>query len=204
MKILVAEDDAVTRKILTVTLERPGREVLTANDGDAAWQIFETLKGKASPVLAVLDWMMPGLEGIEICRRLRARSGFEFVYVILLTSRGDKEDLSDGLAAGANDYITKPFDPVELEARVRVGERMIKLQRSLAARVAELEESVAHIRRLQGLLPICSYCKSVRNEANYWERVDSYLTSHSDIKLTHGICPTCLESQMKALDAAAT
>jgi hypothetical protein len=81
---------------------------------------------------------------------------------------------------------------------------MIKLQRSLAARVAELEESVAHIRRLQGLLPICSYCKSVRNEANYWERVDSYLTSHSDLKLTHGICPTCLESQMKALDAAAT
>jgi hypothetical protein len=89
---------------------------------------------------------------------------------------------------------------VELEARVRVGERMVKLQRSLAARVSELEEAVAHVQRLQGLLPICSYCKNVRNESNYWERVDSYLTSHSDLKLTHGICPNCLETMMKQLD----
>jgi CheY-like chemotaxis protein len=201
MKILVAEDDAVTRKILAVTLERLGWDVVTANDGDAAWQLFETLKGKEAPELAVLDWMMPGLEGIEICRRLRATPGFELVHVILLTSRADKQGLSEGLAAGANDYITKPFDPVELEARVRVGERMVNLQRSLAARVADLEAALGEVRALQGLLPICSYCKKVRNEANYWEQVDSYLVSHSDVKITHGICPTCLEKMMKELDA---
>jgi DNA-binding response OmpR family regulator len=201
MKILVAEDDAVTRKILGVTLERLGWDVVSVTDGQAAWRVFEML-GKDAPELAVLDWMMPGLEGIEICRRLRATPGFEFVYVILLTSRAEKQDLSAGLAAGANDYIAKPFDPVELEARVRVGERMVNLQRSLADRVLELEAALGEVRALQGLLPICSYCKKVRNEANYWEQVDSYLVSHSDVKITHGICPNCLEKMMKELDAA--
>jgi DNA-binding response OmpR family regulator len=202
MRILVAEDDAVTRRILSATLERFGWDVITAEDGNAAWRIFETAKGDDAPDLAVLDWLMPGLEGPEICRRLRATPGFESVYVILLTSLRDKSDLAEGLAAGANDYIAKPFDPVELEARVRVGERMVKLQHSLAARVAELEQALLHVQRLQGLLPICSYCKKVRNEANYWEQVDSYLASHSDLNFTHGICPNCLDKMMKELDAS--
>lgn len=202
MKILVAEDDAVTRKLLVVTLERLGWDVIQAVDGEAAWQVFETLKGKDAPEMAVIDWMMPGVEGIEICRRLRTTPGFELVYVILVTSRGGKEDLSYGLAAGANDYITKPFDPVELQARVRVGERMVRLQRSLAVRVTELEAALAHVQRLQGLLPICSYCKKVRNEANYWEQVESYLGSHSDLDFTHSICPQCTEKMMKELDAS--
>jgi phosphoserine phosphatase RsbU/P len=200
-KILVAEDDAVTRKILVVTLERLGWDVIQAEDGDAAWQLFETLKGKDAPEMAVLDWMMPGVEGIEICRRLRTTPGFELVYIILVTSRGGKEDLSYGLAAGANDYITKPFDPVELQARVRVGERMVRLQRSLAARITEVEAALAHVHRLQGLLPICSYCKKVRNEANYWEQVESYLGAHSDLDFTHSICPQCTEKMMKEIEA---
>lgn len=200
MKILVAEDDAVTRKILEVTLGRLRFDVIAAADGNAAWHALETLKGKDAPELVVLDWMMPGMEGIEICRRLRTTPGFELVYIILLTSRNSKEDLAYGLAAGANDYIAKPFDPGELESRVRVGERMVKLQRNLAARVRELEEALAEVSKLQGLLPICSYCKKVRNETNYWEQVDSYLSSHSDLKLTHGICPQCLEKVMKELE----
>jgi phosphoserine phosphatase RsbU/P len=204
MRILVAEDDAVTRKLLESTLGRLGLDVIAAADGNAAWNALETLKGKDAPELAVLDWMMPGLEGIQVLRRLRTTPGFELLYVILLTSRTDKEDVAYGLAAGANDYIAKPFDPSELEARVRVGERMVKLQRSLAARVAELEVALAHVQRLQGLLPICSYCKKVRNEADYWEQVDSYLTSHSDSRITHGICPQCLETMMKQLDEASS
>lgn len=203
MKILVAEDDAVTRKLLESTLGRLGLDVIAVADGNAAWNALETLKGKDAPELAVFDWMMPGLEGIQLLRRLRTTPGFELLYVILLTSRTDKEDVAYGLAAGANDYIAKPFDPSELEARVRVGERMVKLQRSLAARVAELEVALAHVQRLQGLLPICSYCKKVRNETNYWEQVDSYLTSHSDVQLTHGICPQCMETMMNQIDEAA-
>ena len=201
MKILVAEDDAVTRRMLVVTLERLGWDVVTAEDGNAAWRVFETLKGKDAPEIAVLDWMMPGIEGIEICRRLHTTPGFELVYIILVTSRGGKEDLSYGLAAGANDYVTKPFDPVELEARVRVGQRMVKLQRSLAARVTEVEAALAHVQRLQGLLPICSYCKKVRNEANYWEQVESYFTTHSDLDFTHSICPQCTEKMLREVDA---
>jgi sigma-B regulation protein RsbU (phosphoserine phosphatase) len=200
MRILVAEDDAVTRKILAATLERLGWEVITAADGTAAWDTLETLGGENAPELVLLDWMMPGMDGIEICRKLRSTPGFEFIYIILLTSRSEKEDLAMGLMAGANDYIAKPFHPIELESRVRVGVRMVKLQRSLASRVTELEAALAHVQRLQGLLPICSYCKKVRNEANYWEQVDSYLTTHSDVELTHGICPQCMEKMMKQLD----
>jgi DNA-binding response OmpR family regulator len=199
-RILVAEDDPVTRKILAATLERLGWEVTTAADGSEAWQTLETLGGKNAPELVLLDWMMPGMDGIEICRKLRSTPGFEFTYIVLLTSRSEKEDLAMALATGANDYIAKPFHPIELESRVRVGERMVKLQRSLAARVTELEAALAHVQTLQGLLPICSYCKKVRNEANYWEQVDSYLASHSTLKLTHGICPQCLERMMKELE----
>ena len=200
MRILVAEDDPVTRRILEATLSRLGWDVIPAPDGDAAWRILEKLEGKNAPELAVLDWEMPGMDGIEICRQLRATPGFELMYIILLTSRGDKEDLAAGLAAGANDYITKPFDPIELEARVRVGERMVKLQTALAARVVELEDALSHVQRLQGLLPICSYCKMVRNETNYWQQVEAYLTSNSDLRLTHSVCPTCFERVMREID----
>jgi DNA-binding response OmpR family regulator len=202
VRILVAEDDAVTRRMTEATLARLGWNVITASDGVEAWQILDTSEAKNAPQLLVLDWMMPGLDGIEICRKVRRAPGLEFVYIILLTSRTEKEDLAMGLAAGANDYITKPFHPIELESRVRVGLRMIKLQNSLAARVRELEEALTHVKRLQGLLPICSYCKKVRNETNYWQQVDSYLAAHSDVTLTHGVCPDCFERVMGDLDKA--
>lgn len=200
MKILVAEDDTVTRTILVSTLSKLGFDVITANDGNAAWAVLQDLKGKDAPGLVLLDWMMPGLDGIELCRKLRTTPGFELIYIILLTSRTEKEDLAMGLTAGANDYITKPFDSGELKARLRVGERMVKLQTALADRVRELEEALAHVRSLQGLLPICSYCKMVRNEDNYWEQVERYITTRSDLELTHSVCPTCAEKVMKQLD----
>ena len=200
VSILIAEDDSVTRRLLESTLGRLGWDVIPTADGTAAWHAIESLRGKDAPEVVLLDWMMPGMDGIEICRKLRTTPGFELIYVILLTSRGEKEDLAMGLAAGANDYITKPFHPVELESRVRVGLRMVKLQRSLAVRIHELEEALAHVQKLQGLLPICSYCKKVRNEANYWEQVDSYFSSHSDLDFTHSICPTCTEKMLKELE----
>ena len=202
MRILVAEDDAVTRQMTEATLARLGWDVETASDGQAAWRVLSTSTGEKAPDLLVLDWMMPGLDGIEICRKLRMTPGFEFMYIILLTSRSEKEDLAMGLAAGANDYVTKPFHPIELEARVRVGQRMVKLQTTLAARVRELEEALTHVKRLQGLLPICSYCKKIRNEANYWQQVDTYLTSHSEVALTHSVCPDCFDRLMREMDEA--
>jgi len=203
VSILVAEDDSVTRRLLESTLGRLGWDVIPTADGTAAWHALETLRGKDAPELVILDWMMPGMDGIQICRKLRTTPGFELIYIILLTSRGEKEDLAMGLMAGANDYITKPFHPAELESRVRVGLRMVKLQTSLAARIHELEEALGEVKRLQGLLPICSYCKKVRNEENYWQQVESYLSAHSDIKLTHGVCPDCYARMMKELDDTA-
>ena len=199
MRILVVEDDPVTSRLIEATLDKLGWDVITASDGLAAWRILEESRGKDAPELLVLDWMLPGMDGIAMCRRLRTTPGFELVYVILLTSRSEKEDLAMGLMAGANDYITKPFDTAEIQARVRVGERMVKLQQSLATRVSELEAALTEVRKLQGLLPICSYCKKIRNEANYWQQVESYLGSHSDVSFTHSVCPECMVKVMDDL-----
>jgi DNA-binding response OmpR family regulator len=201
LKILVAEDEAVTRRVIESVLGRLRWDVVTASDGAGAWRILETFEGKNAPDLMVLDWMMPGLDGIEICRKVRTTPGLDLMYIIILTQRIEKEDMAMAFAAGANDYIAKPFHPVELESRVRVGERMIRLQQSLATRIEELESALAEVKRLQGLIPICSYCKKVRNEENYWQQVEAYITSHSDLELSHSVCPDCLERVMKDLDS---
>jgi DNA-binding response OmpR family regulator len=97
------------------------------------------------------------------------------------------------LTAGADDYIIKPFDRAELKARISTGERILRLQAELAARVKELELALANVKLLQGLLPICCYCKKIRNDQNYWQQVDSYIADHSEAQFTHGICPECRE-----------
>jgi phosphoserine phosphatase RsbU/P len=111
--------------------------------------------------------------------------------VLIVTSRELTEDLVAALDAGADDYVTKPFQVEELKARVGVGLRVASLQRRLADRVAELEHALAHVTRLQGLLPICMYCKKIRNDQNYWTQVETYITDHSEVRFSHGICPEC-------------
>ena len=194
MRILIAEDDLVSRKMLEATLTRWGYEVLVTCDGQAALQ---ALTGPDAPRVAILDWMMPSLDGVDVCRRVREGSVAQPPYVILLTAKGNKEDIVSGLEAGADDYIIKPFDREELRARLQAGLRIITLQNQLAARVRELEEAIARIRTLQGLLPICSYCKRVRNDGDYWQQVESYISDHSDARFSHGICPDCYESVVK-------
>src|SRR5439155_1751234 len=123
-------------------------------DGAAAW---DALQREDAPNLAILDWMMPGLDGLEICRRARGRTNARPLYIILLTARAQRQDTIDGLGAGADDFVTKPFDPAELRARVSVGVRVVELQRELAARIADLEAALARVDQLHGILPICSY-----------------------------------------------
>jgi phosphoserine phosphatase RsbU/P len=194
MRILIAEDDLVSRKMLEATLARWGYEVVVTSDGAEA---LRALEAPEAPKVAILDWMMPGLDGVEVCRRLRSSATADPAYVILLTAKGNKTDIVNGLDAGADDYIIKPFDRDELRARLQAGLRIVTLQSTVAARVRELEDAIARIKTLQGLLPICSYCKRVRNDGDYWQQVESYISDHSDARFSHGICPDCYESVVK-------
>ena len=199
MKILVAEDDAVTLTLLVRLLSQK-YEVVAAPDGRAAW---EALRQSDGPQLAVVDWQMPGLDGPEICRRLRASGETRPMYVLLLTAtRKTTRDVVSGLHAGADDYLTKPFHPEELLARVGVGKRMLQLQEGLAQRVRELEEALRNVRRLEGLLPICAWCKRIRCDQHYWQELESYLSERSEVTFTHGVCPQCQERQRGEAAAA--
>jgi sigma-B regulation protein RsbU (phosphoserine phosphatase) len=196
MRILIAEDDPVSRRLLEGTLSAWGYEVQVTCDGGTACQALEM---EHPPQLALLDWMMPEMDGLEICRRIRSTQAGRGIYIILLTTRASKEDLVAGLDGGADDYITKPFDREELRARLRAGCRIVELQSSLAERMAELEESLTRIKQLNGLLPMCAWCKKVRDDQNYWQEVECYVASHSEARFTHGICPACMEKAKAGL-----
>jgi sigma-B regulation protein RsbU (phosphoserine phosphatase) len=190
MKVLVADDDVVTRRLLETTLKSWGYEVCVATDGAEALRILED---GPRPDIALLDWVMPERDGPEVCRIIRARPQTVPVYVVLLTALGGRQNIIHGLQAGADDYITKPFDREELRARLEVGRRIVELQRSLTERVQQLEDALACVKQLQGLVPICSYCKKIRNDRNYWQQLESYLSDHSEAQFSHGICPECYE-----------
>jgi sigma-B regulation protein RsbU (phosphoserine phosphatase) len=193
MSVLIADDHPVSRRVLGSMLTKWGYEVHLADDGAEAYRM---LQKEDAPPLVLLDWMMPEMDGIEVCEKLRQEPYPVPTYVILLTSKGGTENAVTGLGAGADDYLTKPFDPRELRARLQVGERVIELQRSLAERVKELEKALVHVKKLQGLLPICSYCKKIRNDQNDWEQIEHYVADHSEAEFSHGVCPSCCEKYM--------
>jgi DNA-binding response OmpR family regulator len=197
MRALIADDDRTTTAILSSTLKRWKIDVVVANDGAAAW---DALTEGALPSLAIIDWMMPRIDGLELCRRIRRDGARAHLYVILLTGRDNRTDVVAGLDAGADDYIVKPFDPDELRARVNVGLRVLGLQERLADRVAELEQALSRVKRLHGLLPICSYCKRIRGDDRYWKQVDAYIAEHTDAQFTHGICPPCSEKLLSEIE----
>jgi CheY-like chemotaxis protein len=189
-KVLIADDDPVALRIMQKDLGRWGYEVLSVTEGLQADKI---LRAPESPRLALLDWNMPGMDGLEIVRRVRRTEREIPTYIILLTATVEKKDLVEGLKAGADDFLTKPYDRGELEARLNVGARMVELQERLAARVRQLEVALSEVKQLSGLLPICSYCKKIRNDGSYWEQLESYICKRSDAHFTHGICPDCYQ-----------
>ena len=188
MQVLIAEDNFTSRRGLEIHLGQWGYEVISTKDGTEAWKVFQSEK---APKLAILDWMMPGLDGLQVCRLVRACPTVEPPYILLLTARTERDDIVTGLESGADDYLTKPFDRNELRARLQAGRRIVDLQQKLTARVRELEEALSRVRQLQGLLPICCYCKKIRTDQNYWQQVESYLSAHSEVRFSHGICPEC-------------
>src|SRR5262245_19884805 len=150
MKILLADDDVGVRGSLELALDNMGHEVAAVGDGRAAWSVFQT-----QPVDVVLtDWMMPELDGLELCRRIRAERRSRYTYVIILTALEGQDRWLEGMAAGADDFVTKPCRVAELQARLRVAERTLGLQEN--------------VRQLEGLLPICAYCKKIEDEQGNW------------------------------------
>src|SRR3954464_7950107 len=197
MHVLIAEDDRVTGEILARTLQRWSYSTTVVSDGAQAW---ERLRTAAAPTLAILDWMMPEMDGPDVCRRIRQQRPDANMYLLLVTARETRSDVVAGLDAGADDYIIKPFDPEELRARVAVGVRVLGLQQKLAERVAELQDALSNVKQLHGLLPICSYCKRIRGDDQYWQQVEGYIADHSQAQFSHGICPACYETISAELD----
>ena len=190
MQILIAEDEAASRLVLEKTLKSWDYDVVSTVDGNEAWEV---LRGEDSPQLAILDWMMPNMDGVEVCRLVRSEPSLQNLYLIMLTALDTADNIVEALDAGANDYIAKPFDRKELQARIRVGVRVVELQNALAQRVRELEDSIAREKRLQELVPICSYCKNIRDDQNYWQRVERDIEEHTGAAFSHSICPDCYE-----------
>lgn len=186
MKILAVEDDALTQMVLEASLRQLGHEVTVVADGAEAW---ERLRQGGGERVVVSDWMMPGLSGLELCSRLRA-AGLDYTYFILLTQQtASDENQEIALAAGVDDFLVKPVNARELRLRLRVAERILGYTRRM--------------RQLESFLPICSYCKNVRDDKNYWQGIESYMHAQSGTNFSHGVCPECYESKVRPMLAKA-
>ena len=171
-------------------MKKNGHDVIEARDGKEA---LEKMSQPDTLKMAVLDWMMPGMDGLDVVREIRARPSGTPPYLILLTSKGGQADIITGLEAGADDYLSKPFDAGELMARIGVGIRMLNIQNRLAKKILELSRALDHIKTLQGIIPICSFCKKIRDDQGYWDQVENYISQHSDARFSHSFCPECMD-----------
>jgi len=179
MRILIAEDDVVSRMILAEQLQSLGHAVTIASDGREAWGLFQS----TGPQLVITDWIMPDIDGLELSRMIRAENREHYVYIIFLTILQGKGSYLEAMDAGADDFITKPFDIEQLAARLLVAERILGVQ--------------LEIKQLRGLLPICSYCRRIREEDMTWLSIEKYITKRTETRFTHGVCPDCYETYLK-------
>jgi CheY-like chemotaxis protein len=176
VKILAVEDDAVSRTVLRQALRKLGHEVIEASTGAEAWQCLQ----KEPVRVVVSDWSMPEMDGLELCRRIRGTVGSEYTYFILLTARDASGENQQAAAdAGVDDFLTKPLVIDELWNRLRVAERILRY----ATQVRQLEE----------LMPICSYCKKIRDDQNYWQQIEGYINERTGSEFSHSICPDCYQ-----------
>jgi phosphoserine phosphatase RsbU/P len=185
MNILIADDDSTSRIVLTATLEKLGHQVMVASNGAEAWTVFEN----GSVPLLISDMVMPDVNGLELCRRIRAANRPSYTYIILLTSVGGKSGYLVGMRAGADDFINKPFDEDQLAARLVVAERILNLQ--------------SQVNQLSGLLPICCVCKKVRDDQNYWHQVELYISKRTGARFSHSYCPDCLKKALQETETPA-
>ena len=194
MRVLMADDDAMLRHGLSVQLRRWGYDPIVCSSGEEA---RAALRDPDPPRLALLDRSMPSPDGLTLCAEIRSDPALRSTYVILITAHDSRDDIVTGLDGGADEYVTKPFDWETLRARMKAGARIASLQRDLAVRVDELQQALASVKQLSGLLPICSYCKRIRDDGDYWHQLETYVGNHSQAEFSHGVCPACLERVTK-------
>ena len=180
--ILVIDDQPANLKVLRSFLKQQNFEVRMAENGDWALQVLDTYQ----PDIILLDVMMPGMDGFDTCRRIKANKATAGIPVIFMTALDSVEDKVAGFEAGGVDYITKPFHQVEVLARVNT-------HITLRKQKLELKQALAEVKKLSGILPICAHCKKIRDDKGYWGQVEDYITKHSEAMFSHGMCPTCNE-----------
>ena len=188
--ILVVDDQPANLKVLLSFLQEHDYRVYMVDSGRRALDILP----KIQPDLVLLDVMMPEMNGFEICRRIKADKDLAALPIIFMTALDSVGDKVTGFSAGAVDYITKPFQQAEVLARISTHITLRKRER-------ELEEALEEIKTLNGILPICSYCKQIRNDAGYWQQVEEYISEHSQAMFSHGVCPVCYKKVMARLGA---
>lgn len=179
MRILLVDDDPSSLQIMSSQLKKLGHEAVCASDGDEAWTLFQ----REPTRLVITDWMMPGMNGLDLCRRIRADGRKEYTYLIILTALDRKVGYLEVMNAGADDFVSKPCDVPELSVRLRVAERILALQ--------------TEVQQLEGLLPICPSCRKIQDTQSNWQPVEKYITRRTDAQFSHGICPDCYETFMK-------
>ena len=193
-RVLCVDDDPATQVILSGIIEDAGWQPASAMN---AAEARDVLNANPDIPVVLLDWMLPDGSGVDLCRELKAISGAS-LYVILVTVRGEPEDVETGLDAGADDYLVKPVSPVEVRARIRSGFRAADAQRQLADRLTQLELALKRVSNLESLLPLCMYCRRI-NSSDAWQSVEDYLWEHVDVKVSHGCCPDCLSKLTRQL-----
>ena len=191
VKILIAEDELTTRMLVQVSLENWGYRVDSVVNGQEAWL---ALKQKDAPDIAILDWEMPELNGPEVCRRVKEMGGEDSPYIILLTGRDSNNDIVKGFDAGADDYMTKPFNNNELRARVRVAERLVRTQTSLSDSVSELKEVLNHLEMIREGVAVCqSCCNILSNDDDQWYSIKESVKHQDDPRFIQTVCPSCTQ-----------
>jgi len=175
MKILAVEDDTSSRKILSQALQRLGHDVVESDNGEDALRILDEPE---PPRVVVSDWTMPRMDGLQLIQGIRSRLKADYTYFILLTARtANEENQREATEAGVDDFLTKPVDMTELWMRLRVAERILRF--------------TTQVRQLEAFLPICSYCKKVRDDRNYWQQIETYINARTGSEFSHSVCPDC-------------
>jgi sigma-B regulation protein RsbU (phosphoserine phosphatase) len=189
VKILIAEDEFTTRMMVQVCLENWGYSVESVTNGEEAWA---KLQKPNAPHIAILDWEMPEINGVEVCRRVKEMDVENPPYVILLTSRDSKTDIVQGFDAGADDYMTKPFNNDELRARTRVAERLVRTQSSLSESLNELRDALNQLEMLESGVEVCGACQKILNRYDgEWHSLDAVLKNGVDPHFVVSSCPVC-------------